>query len=127
MKKIILLAVLLVPYFAFTQDSTYKKPLFFNKKVERKGLVYIYWGYNREQYTNCDIAFKGGTYNFTLKDVQALDAPEAFDFAEYFGPTSFSIPQANFGFGYYLNNWFSISLNEDQYFMKPLRGHSKNT
>jgi hypothetical protein len=112
MKKVITYFLLILPFFSFGQDEA-KKSLFFNKNVKRKGSLYVYWGYNREQFTNCDITFKGQDYDFVLKDVKASDQPEAFDFAEYFGPSSVSIPQSNIGLGYYINDWLSVSFNED--------------
>ena len=83
-------------------------------KVSRKGTFYGYWGYNRAQYTNSDIHFKGSNFDFTLHDVKAADSPggQSFKNARDFFST-LTVPQYNYRFGYYLEDNTSISVGQD--------------
>jgi hypothetical protein len=113
MKKILLwgIFVLSSSSFCFAQNPTYQK--FFNQNVQRKGKFYMYWGYNRGQYTHSNLTLKGDDYDFTLKHIKAVDKPEPFDWKVYFSPAGLSIPQYNYGIGYYLTNKLSLSFNVD--------------
>ena len=71
------------------------------------------WGYNRAIYTRSDIHLSGANYDFTVFDVTAHDRPSPFTFKEYFGPTTWSIPQYNYRIGYYFTDRFSISFGQD--------------
>ena len=73
--------------------------LFENNGFDRKGELYIHWGYNRSAYTKSDIRLTGDGYNFELKDVKASDRQSPLDLEVYLGPTSFTIPQYNFSIG----------------------------
>lgn len=88
--------------FEFVKDNPYKKGNFF-----------AYWGWNRAAYSNSDIHFKGDDYNFTLYDVIAKDRQSPFNFKTYFGPTSMTIPQYNFRFGYFFHDKYNISFGAD--------------
>lgn len=78
-----------------------------------KGDFYIYWGYNRAVFTTSDITFKGPGYDFTLNDVVAYDRPTEFDAGVYFNPSSASIPQYVYRFGYFFKPNWSISVGVD--------------
>ena len=85
-------------------------------KESRKDLkkkFFFYWGYNRAIYTRSDIHLSGANYDFTVFDVTAHDRPSPFTFKEYFGPTSWSVPQYNYRIGYYFTDHFSISFGQD--------------
>ncbi|HFA50314.1 MAG TPA: hypothetical protein ENJ95_14980 [Bacteroidetes bacterium] len=82
-------------------------------KQENKNRVYAYWGWNRGYFTDSDIHFSGNGYDFTLKGVVAKDRQSEFSFATYFGPTKFTIPQVNYGIGYYLKNNCILTLGLD--------------
>lgn len=82
-------------------------------KVDKKGMLYATWGYNRSYYRNTDVHFKGDGYDFTLNNVAAHDLPEEFDVDVYFNPTKLTIPQFDFRVGYYINNKLSVSLGWD--------------
>lgn len=84
-----------------------------------KHRVFLYWGYNRAQFTNSNIRFSGEGYNFMLKNVVAVDKPEAFTLGNYFDPKYIWIPQYNYRAGWFLNEkWsFSIGLDHMKYVM----------
>lgn len=79
----------------------------------KKGNIYIYWGWNRGWYSNSDIHFKGDNYDFTLYDVVAKDRQTPFALNPYFHPGLFSIPQFNFRIGYFFNEKYAISFGDD--------------
>ena len=78
-----------------------------------KGKMYVFWGWNRGWYSNSDIHFFGNNYDFELKNVKAKDRPSPFDFSTYFGLTNFSIPQTNYGLGFFINDKYDISVAVD--------------
>jgi len=82
------------------------------KKISDKGKLFIYWGWNRANYSNSDIHLTGNNYDFTLKNVVAYDRPTAFTFA-YFNPVKITIPQTNFRIGYFLNDHYTVSIGVD--------------
>ena len=79
----------------------------------KKGRFFFYWGYNRANFKNSNIHFKGPHYKFTLFDVKAKDRPTAFNIETYFGPTTIWIPQYNYRIGYYFSPHWGISLGLD--------------
>ncbi len=78
-----------------------------------EGRIYIYWGYNRGYYSKSDIHLLGTDYDFVLYDVIAKDRQTAFSIRNYFHPERLTIPQTNFGIGYYLKNNFIATLSLD--------------
>jgi hypothetical protein len=80
-----------------------------DKMTDRKGQVYITWGYNRAYYDKSTVHFKGENYDFTLHDARAEDMPESWDPDVYLNPTQFTVPQFNFRMGYYFNKNTAIS------------------
>ncbi len=92
-------------------------PAFAQQAPRLQHRVFIYWGYNRAQFSTSDIRFTGRDYNFTLQDVSALDKPEAFSLGNYFNPKNIWIPQYNYRVGWFLNdNWcFSVGLDHMKY------------
>jgi len=78
-----------------------------------KGNFYFYWGYNRSAFTNSAITFTGNNYNFTLYNVQAIDKPSQFSFKEYFGASSFTVPQYTYRMGYFVRDGWCLSLGMD--------------
>ena len=79
----------------------------------RKGALYALWGWNTASYTNSDIHFSGGNYDFTLLDVPAHDRPTPFSAKDYFALTRVTIPQTNMRVGYFVNDHLSISVGVD--------------
>ncbi len=83
------------------------------EQEDKKGELYLYWGYNRALYSNSDITFTGSNYDFTLTDVVAKDRQTEFAVDPYLNPAAFTIPQYNYRFGYYFKSRWSLSLGMD--------------
>ena len=83
------------------------------KSGGNKKRMFAYWGWNRGYFTKSDIHFKGSGYDFILKDVIAKDRQSEFSFRTYFHPAKFTIPQTNYGIGYYFHDHYFISLTVD--------------
>ena len=77
------------------------------------GRLFVHWGYNRAIFTRSDIRFTGPDYDFTLRQVKAVDRPEPFSPKNYFAPANIWIPQYNYRVGYFLNERWSVSLGLD--------------
>lgn len=78
-----------------------------------KGRAFLYWGYNRAQFTKSNLHFTGPGYDFILHDVVAKDRPEPFSFIGYFAPKNIWIPQYNYRAGWFLNDRWSFSVGLD--------------
>jgi len=102
-----LLALLLTTQ-SFSQDIAPKV-----EEENKKGKMYIFWGWNRGWFSNSDIHFTGDNYDFTLNDVEAKDRQSTFNFETYFKPNSITIPQTNFRIGYFINDKYDISIGVD--------------
>ncbi len=74
---------------------------------------FFYWGYNRARFARSDIHFSGPDYDFTLFNVEARDRPTKFSFKTYFSPTTLSIPQYDYRFGFFLTRRFALSIGVD--------------
>jgi hypothetical protein len=73
---------------------------------------YFLWGYNRSNYKDSDINFKGPGYDYTLEGVRASDKQSAFQW-EWLTPWGSTIPQTNTRFGYYLDEEHRIYFGVD--------------
>ena len=82
-------------------------------KPDRKGKMYVHWGWNVSSYSNSDISFRGNDYNFTLSDVVAKDSQTPWDASVYLNPVSITNPQTNFKFGYFINDHYAINVGVD--------------
>ncbi|MDO3694633.1 hypothetical protein QVZ41_07215 [Wenyingzhuangia sp. chi5] len=82
-------------------------------EFKNKGKFYAYWGWNRAAYTQSDIHFKGPDYDFTLTDVVAKDRQTPFSVDKYINPANISIPQTNYGIGYFFNEHYSVFVGVD--------------
>ncbi len=107
--------LLLLPAFAHTQTTAGHRFSWFaapdpNARLQR---FFFYWGYNRATFAKSDIHFSGPDYDFTLFDVVAKDRPTKFNFKTYFSPTTLSIPQYDYRFGFFLTRHFALSLGVD--------------
>ena len=110
MHKLTLFTITLFSFFnCLSQES---KPISEKYTAHNKGKVYIYWGGNRDSYTNSDIHFKGNNYDFTLYDVAAVDKPKGWHI-DYINPSRMTIPQTNFRLGYFINDHYNISIGLD--------------
>ncbi|MBD3637759.1 MAG: hypothetical protein HUJ25_10420 [Crocinitomicaceae bacterium] len=95
MKGLFLLLFFGVAITSYGQRYSYKK-----KFGTQKNTMYLHWGYNRSIYTKSTINFVGSTFNFKLKKAAAKDRPTN-DFASYFNPGKFTVPQFNVRIGWY--------------------------
>ncbi len=110
MHKLTLFTITLFSFFnCLSQES---KPISEKYTAHNKGKVYIFWGGNRDSYTNSDIHFKGNNYDFTLYDVAAVDKPKGWHI-DYINPSRMTIPQTNFRLGYFINDHYNISIGLD--------------
>lgn len=82
-------------------------------KVQQKGKIYAYWGWNRGWYSTSDISFSGTDYNFGLSAVVAKDRQTPFSLKNYLSPMMISIPQYNFRVGYFVSDHYDISFGVD--------------
>ncbi len=78
-----------------------------------KGKFYFFWGYNRAYYTHSDLHLYGDNYDFTLDELVAKDRQTPFSADVYLNITKLTIPQCNYGIGFYLNDHYSVSLSAD--------------
>lgn len=100
----------------------------------RKGKLYMYWGWNQAQYTKSDIRFHGTNYDFTLQNVIGRERQTPFDAKIYFNPEKITIPQVNYRVGYFWSDHYDISFGVDhmKYVMKQdqtvkINGYLKQT
>ena len=105
-KKLTLIVFLLISITFFSQENKVKKPV-------NKGKFFVYWGWNWASYSNSDIEFKGGNYNFTLSNVKAQDRQTKFSVDSYFNPANITIPQTNYRIGYFFKENYTISIGVD--------------
>lgn len=83
------------------------------KTVHLKGKFYFLWGYNRARYAKSDLHLYGKNYDFTLNNVIARDRQTPFTADVYLNPSRLTIPQCNYGIGFYLNEHYHLSLSGD--------------
>ncbi|MFT3885231.1 MAG: hypothetical protein QM724_07320 [Flavobacteriales bacterium] len=85
-----------------------------------RGRWFLYWGYNRAQFTTSSIHFTGPGYDFILHDVTAVDKPEPFSLGNYFKPKNIWIPQYNYRVGrFFSEHWaFSLGLDHMKYVVR---------
>ena len=103
--KFLVFCLLVVSCSTFSQEKIIKK-------ASNKGKMYVYWGWNRANYSNSDIRLTGNNYDFTLYNVKAKDRITNFTF-DYFHPTKVSLPQTNLRIGYFLTDNYTISIGVD--------------
>ena len=107
--KIILIFLNILLFMKSIDAQTYSEM----KETSRKGSLYLYWGWNWDNYSKSDITFNGKDYHFTLQEVVARDRPTYFTIEKYFEPSHISIPQFNFRIGYFLSEHWDISFGMD--------------
>lgn len=94
---------------SYSQDEPVKKERY---TAHNKGKFYIFWGGNRESFSNSDIRFKGANYDFTIDNVEAEDKPKGWHI-DYINPARMTIPQTNLRIGYFINDHYNISIGLD--------------
>ncbi len=95
---------------SFSQSEDFVSPTKFTS--HNKGKIYIYWGGNRDFYSDSDIHFRGQNYDFTLNNVKAHDKPKGWHI-DYVNPARMTIPQTNLRVGYFITDKYNISLGVD--------------
>jgi len=93
--------ILSITFIAFSSTS-------YAQETGLKGNVNIFWGWNREWFTDSDIRFIGENYDFTLYDVQASDRQTPIGFDPYLNPVKLTVPQTNFRAGYFISDHYCI-------------------
>jgi len=78
-----------------------------------KGNFYLFWGWNRANYTRSTIHFNGNDYDFTLHKVIARDRQSPFRSEIYLNPGNMTIPQTNLRLGYYIKDKWQVSVAVD--------------
>lgn len=91
---------------AFGQQVNHYNPI-------KKGQFFVYWGWNREFYTNSNITLKGADYDIRLSNVRAKDKPTIFSYHNYFQPNRVTIPQTNFRLGYFIKPGLALGFGVD--------------
>jgi len=81
--------------------------------IHEKGSIYVFWGWNRTEYSKSDIHFKGNGYDFTLSDVSASDRQTTVGIDPYFRPDGITLPQTNFKVGYFFEDNYALSFGVD--------------
>lgn len=94
---------------SYGQENPIKKERY---TAHNKGKFFIFWGGNRESYSQSDIRFKGTNYDFTVQNVQAEDKPKGWHI-DYVNPTRMTIPQTNLRIGYFISDHYNISIGVD--------------
>lgn len=102
--------VFVLSFQSFSQSEEHVFPEKYT--AHNKGKFYIYWGGNRDFYTNSNIRFKGEDYRFTLNNVKAHDKPKGWHI-DYLNPARVTIPQTNVRVGYFITDKYNISLGYD--------------
>ena len=121
--KILISFLMLVTSVAFSQEDENLKTdntlTNYRDVKSNKGKMFVYWGWNRANYSKSNIHFKGENYNFKLDNVAAHDKPKPFGIY-YFKIDEITIPQTNFRIGYFFKENYTISLGLDhmKYVMK---------
>lgn len=80
--------------------------------AHNKGKFYIFWGGNRESFSDSDIRFYGDNYDFTIDNSAAQDKPKGWHI-DYINPARMTIPQTNLRIGYFINDHYNISIGLD--------------
>lgn len=87
---------------------------------EKKGSMFFYWGYNRSRFSTSNLHFNGPDYDFTVYNLTSKDRPTEFG-TVYFKPSTFTIPQYNYRFGYFINDRLAVSggIDHMKYVIDP--------
>ncbi len=84
-----------------------------NDSIKYAHRWFVYWGYNREFYSNSNIHLQGPNYNLNFYQVKARDKPYPFVLAHYIEPNSITVAQYDYRVGYNLNEKIGLSFGLD--------------
>ncbi len=90
-----------------------------NDSLNYKHRWFVYWGYNREFFSNSNINLKGTGYDLNFYQVKARDKPYPFNLKNYVDPNSITVAQYDYRVGYCLNEkiGFSFGLDHMKYIL----------
>ena len=103
MRFVVLLILAVLPLFA-TSQTWKRKP----KHSMGRGTLFISWGYNTTGFSKSTLNMQGPGYDFSLSGVKASD--DDFELL----PTQNYGAQFNARVGYYIRNYFALSLGWDR-------------
>lgn len=114
MRNYLIALVLLKTTISFSQNKNSEESAKrnFNDVAHNKGKMFVFWGWNSDNYSKSDITFKGEDYYFTLYNVKAEDKPKPFGIY-YFQPDEVTIPQTNFRVGYFFHDHYNVTFGVD--------------
>ena len=112
MNKIFIAILLLTTTVSFSQENNENSGKDYRDVKSNKGKMFVFWGWNRANYSASDITFKGEDYNFTLQNVKSIDKPKPFGIY-YFKLDEITIPQTNFRIGYFFKENYTVSIGVD--------------
>lgn len=110
LSKLVLMALVVLVQLILSETAKAQTNYF--GETDRKGELFMYWGWNRSAYTNSNIHFSGEGYDFTLEKVKATDRQSDLSI-DYVSVGTMTIPQFDFRIGYYFNEKYSISFGLD--------------
>lgn len=105
---ILLIAILSINH-SYSQEITLKQLL----PLNRKGAMFVFWGWNRAVYTNSNVRFRGADYDFTIHSMIARDRQSPVTFYNYLHPGRLTIPQTNFRAGFFVINNLAVVIGVD--------------
>lgn len=79
---------------------------------DRKGQLFIYWGWNRSGYTTSNLRMSGNDYDFVIHKMMASDRQSPLGLV-YLNPGTMTIPQYNYRIGYFIKDTWSLSIGMD--------------
>ncbi len=85
----------------------------------KQGTLNLFWGWNKDYFSNSKIKFSGNGYEFTLYDVSAEDKFLPFGKNPHLTLGRVTIPQTNFRLGYFIkdNVEFTFGIDHMKYVM----------
>lgn len=107
------LLILLISLFTFLPFSYSQKENTSKLLLNRKGAMFVFWGWNRAAYTNSNVHFQGADYDFTIHSMIARDRQSPVNFYNYLHPLRVTIPQTNFRAGFFILDNLAIVLGVD--------------
>ena len=108
MKFLFLILSILISLRTISQINK-KKPI---RDSNKKGTLFISWGYNRCVYSESDLYLSGSGYNFDLDNAKATDNQSKLNSGDY-TLKKLTVPQYNFKIGYYYKEKWSLSFAID--------------
>nr|WP_315190914.1 hypothetical protein [uncultured Flavobacterium sp.] len=96
----------------FTNTGFSQPPMNPKYTEHNKRKIFFSWGGNRETYSTSDVTFRGKDYNFTIDNITAHDKPKGWHI-DYINPVRMTVPQTNFRLGYFVNDYYNVTIGVD--------------